>query len=287
MESLAGDPTPSEEPSPTLTERLFNAALGTFDVAGVYLGDRLGLYRVLADEGPASPAELAKRAQIDARYAREWLEQQAVTGILDVESTLPDGERRYMLPDHNRSALVEPESLDGIAPLARMLTAALGRLPEVADAFRSGDGVGWERYGVDMREGQARFNRPACHHLLGREWLPAVPEIDRRLREPGATIVDVACGEGWSTMAIARAYPAARVIGIDLDGPSIEAARRHSSAEEGVGNVEFRHGDASELTELVDAAVIIEAVHDMSDPVAVLRAVRGNLGPRRFTPRRR
>ena len=259
-----------------LTERLFAAALGTFDLAGVYLGDRLGLYRSLDADGPASPDELAARTGTDARYAREWLEQQAVGGILDV-----DDAHRFSLPTDHAAVLVDPESLNLMAPLARMVTAAIGRLPDLVGAYRSGEGIGWDDYGPDMREGQATFNRPAFTHLLGRAWLPAIDDLDRRFRaDPPARIADVACGEGWSTIAIARAYPKARVVGIDLDAPSVEAARQNADDAGLEGRVEFRNSDAAGLNDgPYDAAIIIEAVHDMANPVPVLDAIRAALVP--------
>jgi len=258
-----------------LAERLFNAALGTLDLAGVYLGDRLGWYRSLADDGPATPDELAARTRTDARYAREWLEQQAVGGILEV-----DDDHRFSLSEAHASVLVDPVSLSLMAPVARMTTAAIGQLPRLVEAYRSGAGNPWEAYGADMREGQAAFNRPAFTHLLGNEWLPAIADIHERLQaDPPARVVDIGCGEGWSTLAMARAYPRARVVGIDLDAPSIEAAGRHA-AESGMADaVEFQHADASALDERADLALIIEAVHDMANPVPVLRAVRESLVP--------
>ena len=257
-----------------LAERLFTSAVASFDIAGVYLGDRLGWYRSLATDGAATPDELAARTGTDARYAREWLEQQAVGGILDVA----DG-HRFSLSDDHAAVLADPDSIYFMAPLARMLTAAYGRLPSLVEAYRSGAGIGWEAYGADMREGQAAFNRPAFLHLLGTEWLPGVPDIDARLRsDPPARIADVGCGEGWSTIAIARAYPNARVIGVDFDGPSIDAAWRNAREAGVAGTVEFRHGDAASLDDgPYDAAIIIEAVHDMANPVPVLHAIRGAL----------
>jgi precorrin-6B methylase 2 len=256
-----------------LAERIFASALGSFDIAGIYLGDRLGWYRSLADDGPATPDELAVRTQTDARYAREWLEQQAVGGILEV-----DAEHRFTLPDGYRDVLVDPESLSLMAPVSRMIVAAMGQLPAVAEANRTGAGHGWEAYGADMRDGQASFNRPAITHLLGREWLPAVHDVHERLQsDPPARVIDIGCGEGWSTFAIARAYPQARVVGIDLDGPSIDAARRHAAETGTADRVEFRHADAATSSEAADLALIVEAVHDMSNPVPVLRAVRESL----------
>ncbi len=256
-----------------LAERIFASAVASFDIAGIYLGDRLGWYRSLADDGPATADELASRTGTDARYAREWLEQQAVGGLLDV-----DEERRFVLPAGYRDVLVDPESLSLMAPLSRMIVAAFGQLAQVGEAYRSGTGHGWDAYGADMREGQAAFNRPAVTHLLGRDWLPAVEDIHARLlADPPARVVDIGCGEGWSTLSIARAYPNARVTGIDLDGPSIEAARRHAADARLADAVEFRHADAQSLEARVDLALIIEAVHDMSNPVPVLRAVRESL----------
>ena len=257
-----------------LTERLFTSAVASFDIAGVYLGDRLGWYKSLATDGPATPEELASRTGTDARYAREWLEQQAVGGILEVA----DG-HRFSLSDDHAAVLVDPESMNLMAPLARMMTAAFGRLPALVEAYWSGAGVGWEAYGPDMREGQAAFNRPSFTHLLGAEWLPGIADVDARMRsDPPARVADVGCGEGWSTIAISRAYPTARVVGVDLDGPSIDAARRHAREAGLAGTIEFRHGDAASLDDgPYDAAIIIEAVHDMANPVPVLRAIRGAL----------
>jgi 2-polyprenyl-3-methyl-5-hydroxy-6-metoxy-1,4-benzoquinol methylase len=257
-----------------LTERLFSAAVASFDLAGVYLGDRLGWYASLDTDGPATPDELATRTGTDARYAREWLEQQATAGILET-----DEGGRFRMPDGHAAVLVDPTSLNQMAPLARMVAAAFGRLPALVDAYRSGDGIGWEAYGADMREGQAGMNRPAFTHQLGSEWLPGIPDLHARLlADPPARVLDVACGEGWSTIALALAYPKARVLGVDLDAPSIEAARSHAAAASlDGGRVEFRDADAAGLTGPFDAALIVEAVHDMSEPVAVLAAIRSSL----------
>jgi SAM-dependent methyltransferase len=159
-----------------------------------------------------------------------------------------------------------------------MVAAAFGRLPALVEAYRSGDGIGWEAYGTDMREGQATFNRPAFTHLLGNEWLPGIADLHDRLgSEASARVVDIGCGEGWSTIAMAQAYRSARFVGVDLDAPSIEAARRNAAAA-GVGDrVDFLHADAAGLEGPFDAAIIIEAVHDMANPVPVLAAIRDAL----------
>ena len=225
-----------------LVERIFASAVATFDIAGIYLGERLGWYRSLADDGPATPDELAARTGTDARYAREWLEQQAVGGILEV-----DDEHRFSLPEGFRDVLVDPESLSLMAPLSRMVVAAIGQLPAVAEAYRSGAGHRLGRVRRRHARGPGELQSPGRHAPpRQRNGFPPFRDVHERLNaDPPARVVDIGCGEGWSTLAIARAYPRARVVGIDLDAPSVEAARRHASETAMADAVEFRHGDAA------------------------------------------
>ena len=144
-----------------LTGRLFLAHQEALDLVMVYIGDRLGLYRALGADGPATAAELASRAGIHQRYAREWLEQQAVTRIVEVdEASVSAEERRFSLPRGHAESLIDPESPFSITPLARVLVASIQVLPKLLEAYRTGGGVSWDDYGPDGYEGQADFNRP-------------------------------------------------------------------------------------------------------------------------------
>jgi 2-polyprenyl-3-methyl-5-hydroxy-6-metoxy-1,4-benzoquinol methylase len=264
-----------------LVGRLFEAALGSLDLAAVYLGDRLGLYRNLADAGASTSAELASGAGIDERYAREWLEQQAVTGVLEVDDAAkPESDRRYALPAAHAEALIDAGSLSSISPLARAFVAAFQALPELMEAFRTGGGVPWSAFGADMIESQGDFNRPWIMHLLGTEYLPSIEDVHGRLSaQPPARVADVACGVGWASVAIAEAYPNVTVDGFDPDERSIEIARR-TADEAGVGDrVRFYVRNAEAMEGSYDLAVVIEAVHDLPRPVDVLSAIRGCLGP--------
>lgn len=260
-----------------LVERLFGAAVEAWDVFAVYLGDRLGLYRALAERGPATSAEVAQALGLNERYVREWLEQQATSGILEVELDT----RRYALPPGHDEALVDDSSLNCIAPIGQLVAGCLKPLEAVAAAFRSGHGVPYAEYGTDLHEGQARFTRPMFDRLLTAEWLAAVPDMHARLlADPPARVADVACGEGYSTLAIARGYPRVRVDGIDMDAASIAAARRHlegSGLEERV-RFELRDAADEETAGDYDMVYLHEALHDMSYPVEVLSACRSLLG---------
>jgi 2-polyprenyl-3-methyl-5-hydroxy-6-metoxy-1,4-benzoquinol methylase len=262
-----------------LAERLFLNAVGAFDLFSVYLGERLGLYRVLADHGAMTPTELAAAAGIHERYAREWLEHQAASELLGVEG---DGEeRRFGLPAGHDEVLLDASSLNYAAPLARAVLASIRPVDAVANAFRNGGGVPYADYGEDLHESQAAFTRPLFENLLGKEWLAAVPEIHERLGSSvPARVADVACGQGRSSIEIARAYPNARGDGIDSDRASIEAARTNlegSGVEDRVGFHERNAADAG-LAGRYDLVTIFEALHDMSYPVEVLKAARGLLG---------
>jgi SAM-dependent methyltransferase len=262
-----------------LVERLFTAAVGAMDVMALYIGDRLGLYRALAERGPCTSAELADAAGLNERYVREWLEQQATSGILELDRAEGDG-GRYSLPAGHDEALVDDASLNCVAPLGQLMIACARPMDAVLDAFRTGDGVPYAQYGTNLHEGQARFTRPMFDQLLAQEWLPAVPEVhERLLADPPARVADVACGEGHSTLAIARGYPKVRVDGIDMDPASIAAAKEHLAAD-GVGDrVEFHLRDAADeqLAGTYDLVYIHEALHDMSYPVDVLSACRAML----------
>ncbi len=262
-------------PADDWAARVFSAALGAIDILAIHLGDRLGWYRALVDHGPLDAAALAQRTGTHPRYALEWLEQQATSGLLIATE---DDPMRFALPEGAAEALTDARSLSYIAPLARMLAGAATQMPALLDAYRTGRGVSWDQLGDDARWSQADMNRPWFERMLG-DAIESVPEIHEVLGRPGARIVDVACGAGWSTIALAHAYPDAEIVGIDIDAPSIEAARGNAEAA-GLGRrVTFVAGDSAALSGDFDGAFIFEALHDMPRPVEVLEAIRGAVAP--------
>ena len=263
-----------------LASRLMETVGATMEACCIYLGDRLGLYAALAASGPSTAGELAKATGTHERYVREWLEQQAVSGILDVEGSAAPGERRFRLPAEHAEVLLDQDSLSWVAPVVRLTVGLTGPLPALLQAFRTGEGVPWGAYGADAREGQAGQNRPAFLQLLGREWLPAIPEVDERLRRaPAARVADLGCGAGWSCIGIARAYPLVEVHGLDLDEASVAIARGNVAAGGLADRVLIEARDAGEpaLAGRYDLVTIFEALHDMPRPVEVLRQARGLL----------
>lgn len=262
-----------------LAERLFQDALGALELYTVYLGERLGLYRALADSGPSTSSELAERTGTAERYVREWLEHHASSGILEVDDARAEPlARQYRLPPEHVPVLADPDDVRYEGFRGVEFVRAARPLPQLVEAFRSGDApppLPWQP------EGRAEFNRALFLNLLGKEWLPAIADLDRRLRaEPPARIADVACGTGWSSIAMAQAYPRIIVDGFDLDEDVIALARRNAEEAGLADRVRFSVTDASELsgTGRYDLVTIIEALHDMSRPVEVLRTAREMLG---------
>jgi 2-polyprenyl-3-methyl-5-hydroxy-6-metoxy-1,4-benzoquinol methylase len=259
-----------------LVERLFEAVLGMTDVYTVYVGDRLGLYAALAD-GKSSEAEIADATGTDRRYLREWLEQQAVTGFIEVDDdSKPIDARRYRLRDGFAEVLVDRDNPSYMAAFVRMMAGIVRPLPRILDAFRTGDGVPYADFDADFLEGQGDMNRVQFINFLASDWMPALPDMHDRLSS-GGRIADVACGTGWSTIALARAYPNAEVHGLDLDQASIDLARANATRE-GL-KIDFDVRDAADpgLSGRYELVTCFEAVHDMARPVESLRGMRSLL----------
>ena len=261
-----------------LAGRLIDGLTQAMEIFGVYLGVELGLYRVLAAAGSATEDELAGQAGVAARYAREWLEQQAVAGYLACDNPSdPVERRRFRLPAGHAEVLVDGDSPYHLAPLALVLAGTARVLPRLVEAYRRGQGVAYAEYGRELRDGIAAANRPMFRHELGSVWLPAVPDLHQRLRSaPPARVLDLGCGLGASSVALAHAYPRATVLGIDLDAASVAAARDAAAAAGVADRVSFEAGDAAQLTNEgpFDLVTMFEALHDMGDPVGALRAAR-------------
>lgn len=272
---------PVEMTPEEFNEKIFTALLGTMETFSIYLGERLGWWRALAAE-PLTATELADRTSTDERYAREWLEMQAVYVNLSVVDDSGDdpNQRRFALPPAAAEVLADERSLNYLGSLPRMFASTGAHLEHLLEAYRTGGGVSWGQLGADAREAQAAINRPWFDSELAPA-LAGVSEVHDVLSRPSARIADIGCGEGWSSIALARAYPEATVTGIDVDAPSVDAARANAATEGLADRVEFRLADGADLAEpkTFDAAFVFEALHDMPAPVEVLTAVREAVRP--------
>jgi SAM-dependent methyltransferase len=260
-------------------ERLLQSVLGAFDLFGIYLGDRLGLYRALS-AGAATPTELARRAGCDERYMREWLEQQAATGVLELEPSDDVQRRHYRLSAEHAEVLLDRDSLNYLAPLAQLAVGALGVMPRLREAYRTGAGIPFADYGEDVRVGQAGVNRAMFLQLMP-EWLAALPELHARLSSQPSRIADIGAGAAWSSVGLARAYPLAAVDAYDLDEASVALARANVADAGVAARVRVHLADAGDpaLDGAYDLVAVFEALHDMARPVDTLRTVRRLLAP--------
>jgi 2-polyprenyl-3-methyl-5-hydroxy-6-metoxy-1,4-benzoquinol methylase len=255
---------------------LFMQALAMMELANVELGVRLGLYEKLAGAGAVTSAELATAAGIAERYAREWLEQQATAGVVEVDDVAaPAEERRFTLPNAHAHVLIEDDSEACMKPCAAVVPWVGKALDIMAEEFRRGTGAAFGLF--DLHDVQAAFTRPVFVNHLTQNWLPALPEVQQKLTsgEP-VRIAEVGCGEGLAAIVIAKAYPNAEIDGFDLDEASIAVARKDASDAGVAERARFEVRDAADpaIAGDYDLVMAIEMLHDMPDPVGILRTMK-------------
>ncbi len=283
MTITSGPPSMSlEEQRDAFAERLRGDVIRSLEVASVYVGVQLGLYRALDEHGPLAAPELAERTGIHPRYAVEWLEQQTVAGILafDLE------QQRFRLPEAHRHLLVRASEEHGMGELAGLTTALMAILlqtPAVIAAYRSGGGVSFEQYGIGCSHGLDGMNPDAGDDPVATTWIPAMPDVHQRLAsDRPACVADIGCSGGKALLALAHRYPHIRADGYDLDQASVDLARRNAERAGVADRVRFHCRDAAELTGTGDYDLVmsIASLHDFAQPVPVLAAMRAMTGER-------
>jgi 2-polyprenyl-3-methyl-5-hydroxy-6-metoxy-1,4-benzoquinol methylase len=241
----------------------------------VVLGDKLGLYKAMADGAPVTPAQLAERTECNERYIREWLCQQAASGYVDYDASAGT----FRLPPEQALALADDRSPAFIAGAFQVLAAMVKDQPRIAERFRSGDGLAWHEHDHDLFEGTERFFRPGYLANLVDSWLPALDGVTDKL-EAGARVADIGCGHGASTILMAEAYPRSTFVGSDYHESSIEAARRSAEHAGVVDRVMFEVASAKAFGGgPFDLVCVFDALHDMGDPIGAARHVRSQLAP--------
>src|SRR6476620_2677423 len=246
---------------------------GAFSVPLVQIGESLGLYRTLSQNGALSSGELAPKTGLKERYLREWLCAQAASKYITFESAT---EKFSMTPEQS-FVFANQASPFYLAPAFGAAAAFQNNMPQVKEAFRTGEGVAWGDQTQCLSCAVARFFRPGYDNYLVRSWLPALNGIVGKL-EQGGEIADVGCGHGISTMIMAKAFPKSKVHGFDFHDKSIEEARKHAK-EHNVSNIWFHTQEAKELPGKYDLITMCDCLHDMGDPVGTLKHIRAALKP--------
>src|SRR4051794_22831065 len=265
------------EPNPDrlneLLGQLVNDLGVAFSGASVLLGDRLGLYKAMADGEAMSSAQLAKATGLHERYVREWLSGQAAAGYIDYH---PDKDAFSLSPEQAMT-FAEEDSPAFFAGAFEVAQSAYLDEPKVAEAFRTGKGVGWHEHSKCLFSGTERFFRPGYNANLVTSWIPALDGIEARLKA-GAKVADVGCGHGASTIVMAKAYPNSEFFGFDYHKPSIERAKVLAQ-EAGVGDrITFAQASAKDFpAKDYDLVAFFDCLHDMGDPVGAGKHVKETL----------
>lgn len=238
----------------------------------VVIGDKVGLYRAMAGAGPLTSAELATRTGTNERSVREWLAAQAAAGYVTYDAA----SGRYELPPEHAVALTDEESPACVLGGFQGMTAAMRAAARVAEAFRTGNGLGWHEHDPDLFIGTERFFRPGYNAHLVTEWIPALDGVQAKL-EAGAEVADIGCGHGASTIILAKAFPRSRFVGFDYHAPSVAAATERARAA-GIGErVRFEVGTAKTFPGRYDLVACFDCLHDMGDPVGAAAHIRDSL----------
>ncbi len=271
--------TTRAQPDPAKLEAFMGKMVGDMGAANggalVVLGERLGLYKALARSGPATSQELADRTGTHERYVREWLSAQAAAGYVEYDA---EGGRFFMSPEQVM-ALADEDSPVYMASAFQLTASVYMDEPKIAEAFRTGKGVGWHEHSTCLFCGVEQFFRTGYRAHLVQEWLPALDGIVERL-EAGAKVADIGCGHGASTIIMAQAFPNSDFVGLDYHEASIERAREAAGEAGYPPNLRFEIASAKDSPgEDFDLVAVFDALHDMGDPVGAARRVREMLKP--------
>ena len=241
----------------------------------VVIGDRLGLYRELAEAGPLTSTELAQRTGTDERYVRDWLVNQAAGEYIIYEPST----ERYALPDEHAIVLTDENSPYFLGGAFQVTPPLIMAQDHICQLFRTGQGMAWGEHNHDLFPGAERFWRSGYLASLVESWIPALDGVKMKL-EDGATVADVGCGYGASLLLLAKSFPRSRFLGFDMHVPSIEYARA-AAKEAGVADrVTFDVGNAEGYPGTgYDLITFFDSLHDMGDPIGAVRHARATLAP--------
>jgi SAM-dependent methyltransferase len=251
----------------------FVTDLGAAVHAGmVVIGEKLGLYKALA-EAPMSSAQLAAKTQTDERYLREWLASQAAGGYV----TYDQKTNEFSLSEEQAFTLANEESPAYLPGAFELALGSLAAVPRIAEAFRTGAGMGWHEHVDGVFHGCEKFFRPSYAANLVTSWIPSLQGVKEKL-EAGARVADVGCGKGASTLLMAKAFPKSRFFGFDYHDKSIEAARESVKRNGVADRVTFEVAKAKEFPgKDYDLVAVFDCLHDMGDPIGAAAHVRQSL----------
>jgi SAM-dependent methyltransferase len=251
----------------------FGAAL---TVALAFIGDQLGIFKTMAQGGPMRPAQIAERTGLNERYLREWAATMAAAGYIDYDPA----DQTFRLNAAQRAVLLDEHSVFNMAGAFQYAVTCIKQLPRLTTAFREGGGIPFADFGPEIAEAIRRMFRAGYETWVVQQWLPAVPETNRRLHE-GGDAAEVGCGGGQCLIPVASAFPNSRFTGYDVDPGSIAHARER--AREGGLQVrvcfEQCPAEAMGAAGRFDLVMAFNCIHDMANPRGALRAIRQAIKP--------
>ncbi len=265
-----------------LAERILHETVSGMSCLNLYLGHKLNLFQSLVESGPITPAELSTKTKYSERYLREWLECMTVLGYIEYNPAT----NKFTIPQEQAVVLCERDNSAYALPFVYNIPALASVMDKLIEGFRTGEGIPYSTYGQDLIFAQGEGNRPTFVNDIGR-WVSSMPDIESRLKLSGGYILEVGCGDGWASLALAKLFPLAKIDAIDPDSTSIDNARKNIQ-QAGLSNRVSLHLTTIEKASFLieeerkryDLVMTFESIHDMAYPVEALRKIREMLSPK-------
>jgi SAM-dependent methyltransferase len=238
------------------------------------IGDKLGIYKAMAGAGALTSEQVATKTGLNERYVREWLGNQVASGYIEYDAA----KKRYTLPEEHALALADEDSPVFLGGAFDLFGATWAAEDKIADAFQTGKGVGWHEQHPRLFRGTERFFRPGYRANLTAAWIPALKGVEKQLNA-GASVADVGCGHGASTIIMAEAYPNSTFVGFDYHQASVDEAEKKAAAAGVADRTRFDVASAKDYPGSYDLICFFDCLHDMGDPVGAAEHARTALRP--------
>ncbi len=254
-----------------LSERIINETNSAISCLTLYLGHKLNLFNLLKSEGPVTSEELSKKTKYSERYLREWLECMTANGYIDYDPTT----KKFSISEEHARVLCDRDSIAYTIPFVYWTPTLSLAMDKLIEAFKTGKGVPYSAYGKEVLFAQGEGNRPMFINDISR-WISSMPEIENRLKFQGGRVLDVGCGDGWASIALAKSFPLAKIDAVDVDLSSINNASKNIKEAVLSERISAYASPIEKvpLKEKYDLVMTFESIHDMAYPIEALRAMK-------------